>query len=339
MEGIVGMVKDIIIFYYLPISIFISYCCCIIITTIIYIIKKNKIIVPVLVLCIALTLASLIYVYPLYRCIVIPHYVFAIVIIFIGIYCLLVAQSPCGDSISYFHSNMYPVIGKSIIIVFIIIYSNNDYDHQRVIIPGVDLILSSSILFVKPHDSTCFRIHFPYRESFLILILIIIGHSMLIIESCEMKFSLLVFAALSLSIISFIAKFLISLCINNSQDYIKINDELLYTTEKYKALIKIIKEHVNEYYHSPIDRYTIALQCEMHPDYISKVFKSEEGITINKYIQIVRLEKARYLLLNSDKKIIEVAFDVGYENLATFYRHFVKHFKKSPQQIRKEQPT
>ncbi len=138
---------------------------------------------------------------------------------------------------------------------------------------------------------------------------------------------------------SFIAKFLISLCIGNSQDYITIDDELLYTAEKHKTLIKIIKEHVNEYYNAPIDRYTIALQCEMHPDYISKVFRSEEGITINKYIQIVRLEKARHLLLCSDKKIIEVAFDVGYENLATFYRHFVKHFKKSPQQIRKEQPN
>ncbi|MEJ5362157.1 MAG: AraC family transcriptional regulator [Spirochaetota bacterium] len=234
---------------------------------------------------------------------------------------------------------MYAVIGKSIIIVFIILCSNTDYDHQRIIIPGVDMILSFIILFVKPEYPTSFRIHFPYRESFLFLVLIIIGYSILIKDSCIMMSSILVFAVLSVLIISFIAKFLISLCINNSEDYIEINDELLYTTEKYKALIKIIKEHIHEYYNSPIDRYTIALQCEMHPDYISKVFKSEEGITINKYIQIVRLEKARYLLLYSDKKIIEVAFDVGYENLATFYRHFVKHFKKSPQQIRKEQPT
>jgi two-component system response regulator YesN len=133
-----------------------------------------------------------------------------------------------------------------------------------------------------------------------------------------------------------IAKFLISICKGVHHDYIKIDDERLYTGEKYNTLIKIIKEHVNEYYNSPIDRYTIALQCEMHPDYISKIFKSEEGITINKYIQIVRLEKAHHLLLYSDKKIIEVAFDVGYENLATFYRQFVNHFKKSPQQIRKE---
>ncbi|NMB64178.1 MAG: helix-turn-helix transcriptional regulator [Spirochaetes bacterium] len=157
-------------------------------------------------------------------------------------------------------------------------------------------------------------------------------------DSCILMPSLLVFAVLSVSIISFIAKFLINLCNNSNQEYIGIHNEQLYTTEKYKALIKIIKEHVNEYYNSPIDRYTIALQCEMHPDYISKVFKSEEGITINKYIQIVRLEKAYHLLLYSDKKIIEVAFDVGYDNLSTFYRHFVKHFKKSPQQIRKEQP-
>ncbi|GAB4220148.1 MAG: hypothetical protein Kow00102_06250 [Spirochaetota bacterium] len=332
------MVKDIIVFYYLPVSIFISYCCCTIITTIIYAIKKNNVIVPVLILCIALMFVSLMYVYPFYVYFCIPHYVDTIVIIFIGIYCLLVAIFPYGYSIHYLHSNMYSIIGKSIIILLVIIFTNNVYDQQNIIISSVDMILSFSVLFIKPENSTCLRIHYPHRESFLILVLIAIGYCILFMDSCILMPSLLVFAVLSVSIISFIAKFLIYLCNNSNQEYIGIHNEQLYTTEKYKALIKIIKEHVNEYYNSPIDRYTIALQCEMHPDYISKVFKSEEGITINKYIQIVRLEKAYHLLLYSDKKIIEVAFDVGYDNLATFYRHFVKHFKKSPQQIRKEQP-
>jgi AraC-like DNA-binding protein len=269
----------------------------------------------------------------------IPHYRFALIIIFIGIYCFLVAESPYRDSSTYFHRNMYSVVGKSIIIVFFILFSNSGYDHQKIIIPGVDMIFSFSIFFVKPVNLTCFKVDFPYRESFLILVLLTIGYCILVMDSNIMMSSLFVFAVLSVSIISFIAKFLISLCNDTPLDYIAIDNELLYTTEKYKTLIKIIKEHVNEYYNSPIDRYTIALQCEMHPDYISKVFKSEEGITINKYIQIVRLEKARHLLLYSDKKIIEVAFEVGYENLATFYRHFVKHFKKSPQQIRKDQPN
>ena len=331
------MVKNIIVFYYLPISIFILYCCCNIINTIVYVITKNKIIIPVLVFCIALTFISLIFIYPITMYIYILHYLFAFVIIFIGIYCSLLAMAPFAITINTLRNTIFQLIAKSVIIaLFIIMLSNNICYHQKMIIPAVDMILSFGIFFVKPEHTTYYRIFLPHRGPLQLMVLITIGYCIVVMDSFVLLPSLLVFTVLSICTISLIAKFLISICKGVHHDYIKIDDERLYTGEKYNTLIKIIKEHVNEYYNSPIDRYTIALQCEMHPDYISKIFKSEEGITINKYIQIVRLEKAHHLLLYSDKKIIEVAFDVGYENLATFYRQFVNHFKKSPQQIRKE---
>lgn len=248
-------------------------------------------------------------------------------------------MSPFVISCNSLCNTVFQVIAKSIIILFAIsMLSNNMHDHQKMVIPGVDMILSLSILFIKPENATCSRILLFHRGPLLVMVLITIGYCLIIIDSFVLLPSLFIFAGLSVCTICLIAKFLISICNGVNHDYVKIVDEQLYSSNKYNALIKLIKEHVNEYYNSPIDRYTIALQCEMHPDYISKVFKSEEGITINKYIQIVRLEKAYNLLLYSDKKIIEVAFDVGYENLATFYRHFAKQYKKSPQHIRKEKP-
>jgi len=267
----------------------------------------------------------------------IPHYVFAFVVIFIGMYCSFLAMIPSAITFNTLHNIIYQLIAKSVIILlFITMFSNNIHDHQKMIIPGIDMILSFGILFVKPENTICYRILLPHRGPLQLMVLMTIGYCIVVMDSFVLLPSLLVFAVLSICNISLIAKFLISICKGAPHDYIKIDDERLYTGEKYNTLIKIIKEHVNEYYNSPIDRYTIALHCEMHPDYISKVFKSEEGITINKYIQIVRLEKAHHLLLYSDKKIIEVAFDVGYENLATFYRQFAKYYKKTPQQIRKE---
>ncbi len=294
-------------------------------------------IMPVLIFSIAQTCISLIYIYPINEYIYIPHYAFAFLIIFLGIYCLIVIMNSLSISKISLGNTVHHVIAKSMIIVFVIIIVAQDiHEHQKIIVPSVDMILSLSIFLVKTENSRCCTMHLPYRGLLLLMVLITINFCLIVMGSSEPLPSLFVFAMLSVCTISLIAKFLIRICNDKTNDYIKKNDELLYSSEKYNALIKIIKEHVKEYYNSPIDKYTIALQCEMHPDYISKVFKREEGITINKYIQIVRLEKAHHLLLHSDEKIIEVAFDVGYDNLATFYRHFVKQYKKSPQQIRKE---
>lgn len=331
------MVKNIIVFYYLPSSIFILYCCCSIINIIVYVITKNRIIIPIFVFCLALTFISLIYIYPINMYIYIPHYVFAFIIVFIGMYYLLFAITPFTITINTLWNTFFQIIAKSIIILFFTtILSNNIHDHQKIIISNVDMILSLGILFVKLENTTYSRMLVPHRAPLQLMVLITIGYCLVVMDSFVVLPSLFVFAVLSICTISLIAQFLISICNGAHHDYIKIDNERLYTSDKYNTLIKIIKEQVNAYYNSPIDRYTIAMQCEMHPDYISKIFKSEEGITINKYIQIVRLEKAHHLLLYSNKKIIEVAFDVGYENLATFYRHFVKHYKKSPRQIRKE---
>lgn len=267
----------------------------------------------------------------------IQHYVSTFIIVFIGLYYSLLAMTPFAITTNTWCNIFFQIIAKSIIILFFTtILSNNIHDHQKIIIPSIDMILSFGILFVKLDNTTHSRILVPHRGSLQLMVLITIGFCLVVMDSFVVLPSLFVFAVLSICTISLIAKFLISICNGAPYDYIKINDERLYTSDKYNTLIKKIKEQVNEYYNSPIDRYTIALQCDMHPDYISKIFKNEEGITINKYIQVVRLEKAHHLLLYSDKKIIEVAFDVGYENLATFYRHFVKHYKKSPRQIRFE---
>lgn len=267
----------------------------------------------------------------------IPHYVFAFIIVFIGIYYSLFAMTTFAITINTLCNTFFQIIAKSIIILFFTtILSNNIHDHQKIIILSVDMILSFGILFVKIDNTPYSKILAPNRGPLQLMVLITIGYCLVVMDSFVVLPSLFVFAVLSICTIILMAKFLISICNCAPYDYIKIDDERLYTSDKHNTLIKIIKEQVNEYYNSPIDRYTIALQCEMHPDYISKIFKSKEGITINKYIQIIRLEKAHHLLFYSDKKIIEVAFDVGYENLATFYRHFVKHYKKSPRQIKKE---
>ncbi|MBQ8407384.1 MAG: helix-turn-helix transcriptional regulator [Clostridia bacterium] len=70
--------------------------------------------------------------------------------------------------------------------------------------------------------------------------------------------------------------------------------------------------------------------------YLSRSFKKTAGISYVAYLNIYRLNKACYLLDNTDKSILQCALDSGYSSLRTFNRNFKKQFDISPAEYRKK---
>jgi len=61
------------------------------------------------------------------------------------------------------------------------------------------------------------------------------------------------------------------------------------------------------------------------------------GISVYKFIQLLRLKRASYqLVFNQDTKVIDIALDSGFENHESFSRAFKKNFKQTPSQFRKK---
>lgn len=69
----------------------------------------------------------------------------------------------------------------------------------------------------------------------------------------------------------------------------------------------------------------IADNMEMNYDYLNRMFKNNLGITIFEYLNIIRINKAKELLMNGSMKAFEIASAVGYCD----EYHFSKAFKKS----------
>lgn len=69
--------------------------------------------------------------------------------------------------------------------------------------------------------------------------------------------------------------------------------------------------------------------------YLCTVFKEETGITINRYIREVRMEKAKEFLENSNMKITQIARKVGFSNSSYFCRSFREFFGTTPESCRK----
>ena len=65
-----------------------------------------------------------------------------------------------------------------------------------------------------------------------------------------------------------------------------------------------------------------------------KVFKKSTGLKFTDYVARVRLEDARTQLLNPNRRIGEVAYDVGFQSLTQFNRMFKRVFGQSPTEFR-----
>lgn len=69
--------------------------------------------------------------------------------------------------------------------------------------------------------------------------------------------------------------------------------------------------------------------------YIMKLFKKEIGVSIIDYINFIRIYNAFFELKNSNKKIINVAYNNGFYSLEYFSEMFKKIIGVSPKKVEK----
>jgi AraC-like DNA-binding protein/ligand-binding sensor protein len=84
---------------------------------------------------------------------------------------------------------------------------------------------------------------------------------------------------------------------------------------------------------------TVARTVNMSASYFSEKFKLATGISFVEYVGRTRIEKSRNLLQNSNLRISEIAFDVGFQSLSQFNRTFKKLTGQSPSEFRKALPV
>jgi len=65
-------------------------------------------------------------------------------------------------------------------------------------------------------------------------------------------------------------------------------------------------------------------------------FKEATGITPLEFVQHARLKQARDLLLFTNRSVEDICHGVGYDDAATFYKLFRRHFGTSPNRFRRQ---
>jgi two-component system response regulator YesN len=91
-----------------------------------------------------------------------------------------------------------------------------------------------------------------------------------------------------------------------------------------------IDHHIKEHIREKITLSVLSESVNMSENYISRLFKAETGINIIQYINLIKLEKAKELLLIKDNSIKQVSFMVGYDTPSYFNRLFNKLYGINP---------
>jgi len=78
----------------------------------------------------------------------------------------------------------------------------------------------------------------------------------------------------------------------------------------------------------------VAKFSNISANHLSEKFKEVTGINFVDYVAHIRVGKASDLLQNSNLRISEIAFAVGFQSLSQFNRVFKKLTRKSPTEYR-----
>jgi len=100
------------------------------------------------------------------------------------------------------------------------------------------------------------------------------------------------------------------------------------------AAVTRAKQFIAQNQNNAICLATVAKAVNTSTFYFCKLFKRATGLTFTDYLARVRIEKAKTLLLDPNRRVSEVAYDIGFQSLTHFNRVFRKIVGRSPSSYR-----
>jgi AraC-like DNA-binding protein len=97
-----------------------------------------------------------------------------------------------------------------------------------------------------------------------------------------------------------------------------------------------ICEFIADNFREEIDSSDIAVAADIHPKYAMTVFKKSTGMTLNDYVNLLRLSYAQALLMKDEDSVLSIAMDSGFGSLSAFNKSFRKMSGQSPSDFRRE---
>ncbi|HEX2316156.1 MAG TPA: AraC family transcriptional regulator [Thermomonospora sp.] len=96
------------------------------------------------------------------------------------------------------------------------------------------------------------------------------------------------------------------------------------------------RDAMDRAYAQPLDVPALARIAHVSEAHFTRVFRATFGETPHRYLQRRRVERAMFLLRETDRSVTDICFQVGFGSLGTFSRTFRAIVGRSPRAYRKE---
>jgi AraC-like DNA-binding protein len=100
--------------------------------------------------------------------------------------------------------------------------------------------------------------------------------------------------------------------------------------EKAKRTYEHAMAYLQEHFHEPINRDSVARALDLHPNYVSRLFRQHAGQTLVGMLRRMRLERAVLLLADPVLSINEIMARSGFGDPGHFFRVFRQTYGMSP---------
>lgn len=101
--------------------------------------------------------------------------------------------------------------------------------------------------------------------------------------------------------------------------------------------VKKLEEYIFTHLGEDISLTRLAEVIHFNPSYLSRFYKKMRGRNLSEYICDVRIEKAKWMLGKTDKRIADIAAALGFDTHSAFCAFFKKRVGCPPAQYRKRQ--
>jgi len=113
--------------------------------------------------------------------------------------------------------------------------------------------------------------------------------------------------------------------------------ELKPNTSKFKRNLTVrAVSFVYEHYKEPISLDSVAEELGISRFAVSKLFNSSVKVNFVKYVRFLRINYAKELLETTDKSIVDISLEAGFDCLRSFNRVFKEETGTTPLKYKKE---
>lgn len=112
------------------------------------------------------------------------------------------------------------------------------------------------------------------------------------------------------------------------------NNVTLYSEFDNDVLLYRVKEHIEHFYYEELDLASLADLVNISPYYLSHQFKKKFQCSPVQYLIKRRIGEAQTLLETTSDKVVDIAYQVGFNTCSHFQTTFKKHAGETPNQYR-----